>query len=232
MIALVNTRVNFMENRFLIVNGHPDPSARRYCAALCDAYADGVRSRGWNVDRLDIGSILTTSSRLAQETSDIPLLTSECAINRIRGADRLAIVFPLWLGAAPHALQRFFDSVARETNLRQPPIAADLVVTMDMPALLYRTQTGVHKKSGTARNPFYLQSVRAVQTTLIGSVNVMAQAERERRLAEVHAIAERAVDRDMAARRPSVLGWRVPVSLPVWLTQAISRRGPRTASWH
>src|SRR5580692_9972256 len=104
MIARANMRVNSMENRFLIVNGHPDPSARRYCAALCDAYAAGVRSRGWHAERLDLGGILTPSSVPAGQPSDTPLLTSEVAINRICEADRLAIIFPLWLGAAPHAL--------------------------------------------------------------------------------------------------------------------------------
>ena len=221
-----------MENRFLIVNGHPDPSARRYCAALCDAYAAGVRSHGWKADRLDAGAILVPTSLRAQEMSDVPLLTSDSAINRIREADRIAIVFPLWLGAAPHALQLLFESVARETNMRQSPIAADLVVAMDMPAILYRSQIAAHRKTGPARNPFYLQGLRVAQSTLIGSVNVMAQAERERWLAEVQAIAARAVDRELASRRPSVLGWRVPVALPAWLTQAISRREPRIASRH
>jgi putative NADPH-quinone reductase len=219
-----------MESRVLIVNGHPDPSARRYCAALCDAYAAGVRSRGWIADRLEVGGVPTPASLHAQESSDVLLLTNESAIDRICGADRLAIVFPLWLGAAPHALQVLFEPVAQATNLRQPPIAADLVVTMDMPALLYRSQTGTQGKSGATRHPFYLQGVRAVQTTLIGSVNVMAQSERERWLTEVHAIAGRAVDRDLASRRRSILGWRLPVSLPIWLVQAMSRREPRIAS--
>jgi putative NADPH-quinone reductase len=221
-----------MENRFLIVNGHPDPSGRRYCAALCEAYAAGVRSRGWSAERIDVGAILTQTSMRSQEPSGLPLLTAEYAVNKIREADHLAIIFPLWLGAAPHTLQLLFDSVARVTNLRQAPVAADLVVTMDMPALLYRTHIDPHRKSAATRNPFYLQGSRSDHSTLIGSVNVMAQTERERWLAEVQAIAGRAVDRDVAARRPSVLGWRVPLSLPVWLKQRTSHREPRLASRH
>jgi putative NADPH-quinone reductase len=223
MIALMNTRL-------LIVNGHPDPSSRRYCAALCDAYAAGVRSRGWKADRLEVGGFPTPASLHLQESSDVLLLTSESAIDRICEADRLAIVFPLWLGAAPHALQLLFESVALATNLRPLPVATDLVVTMDMPALLYRSQIGAHRKSGAQRNPFYLQGVRADQATLIGNVNVMAQRERERWLGEVHALAGRAVDR--AARRRSILGWRVPVSLSAWLPQAISRHESRIAPRH
>jgi len=221
-----------MEKRLLIVNGHPDPSSRRFSAALCDAYAAGVRSRGWQADRLDIGGIPTSAPLRAEPSSDVRSLTDESALDRIAEADHLAIVFPLWLGAAPHALQLLFEPVVQAANLRQRTIAADLVVTMDMPALLYRSQFGTQKKSRAARNPFYLRGVRIAQTTLIGSVNVMAQWERERWLSEVHAIAGRAVDRDVAAGRRSFLGWRVPVSLPAWLTQAISRRDPRIASWH
>jgi hypothetical protein len=111
-------------------------------------------------------------------------------------------------------------------------LAADLVVTMDMPALVYRSQTGSQRKSGASRNPFYLQGVRAEQAILIGSVNVLTQGERERWLTEMHALARRAVDRDIAARRRSIFGWHVPVSMPVWLTQVMSRREPRIASRH
>lgn len=219
-----------MNSRLLIVNGHPDPSSRRYCAALCDAYAAGVRSRGWKADRLEVGGVPTPASLRAQEASDVLLLTGDSAIDRICEAGRLAIVFPLWLGAAPHALQLLFESVARARNLQPLSIAADLVVTMDMPALVYRSQGGTQRKSGSTRNPFYLRGVRADQATLIGSVNVLAQWERERWLTEMHALAGRAVDRDIAARRRSILGWRVPVSLPTWLTQAMSRRAPGMAS--
>jgi hypothetical protein len=179
-----------------------------------------------------VGGVPTPASLRAQESSDLLLLACDSVVDRICEADRLAIVFPLWLGAAPHALQLIFGSVARARNLRQLPLAADLVVTMDMLALLYRSQIGTHRKSGASRSPFYLQGVRADQTTLIGSVNVMAQSERERWLAEVHALAGRAVDRSVAARRRSILGWRVPLSLPAWLAQAMPRRASRVASRH
>lgn len=219
-----------MERRLLIVNGHPDPSSRRYCAAVCDAYAAGVRSRGWKVDRLDVGGIPTLASLRAEQSSDVRLLTGESAINRICEADHLAIVFPLWLGAAPHALQLLFEPTVLGTNSHRHPIAADLVVTMDMPALLYRSQSRTEKKSRVPRHPFYLRGVRAAQTTLIGSVNVMAQSERERWLSDVHAVAGRAADRDATAGRRSFLGWRVPIALPAWLTPSTSRREPRIAS--
>ena len=221
-----------MESRFLVVNGHPDPSSRRYCAALCDSYAASVRSRGWQVERLDVGAIMTPSSLLAQEASDVPLLTMDCAINRMRAADRVAIVFPLWLGAAPHVLQSLFKSMARVTGPRQAPIEVELVVTMDMPAILYRSQAAVPRKSGSARNPFYLQGVHSIQTTLIGSVNVMTQDERAEWISEVHAIAARTIDREMAARRPTLLGWRVPFNLPAWLSHTIPHRARHAISGH
>ena len=221
-----------MDSRLLIVNGHPDPSSRRYCAALCDAYAAGVKSRGWKADRLEVGGAATPAILRAQESCDVLLLRNESAIGRICDADRLAIVFPLWLGAAPHALQLLFESVAQAMDPQQSPIAADLVVTMDMPALLYRSQIRTTGKSGAPRNPFYLNGVRADQTTLIGSVNVMARSEREAWLLKAHALAQRAVDRNVAVGRRSILGWRVPFSMPAWFTQAISRREPRIVSGH
>ena len=38
--------------RVLVINGHPDPSARRLCAALCDAYGRGALAVGL-LDRME-----------------------------------------------------------------------------------------------------------------------------------------------------------------------------------
>ena len=198
-----------MENRFLIVNGHPDPSARRFCAALCDAYAAGVQSCGWRTDRLDAGAVLASLPRRLQETADLSLSGAAGALSRIRAADLVAIVFPLWLGSAPHALQQMFESIATAAEWPRSTIAAHLVVTMDMPAFLYRPRS---RTASEARSQFYLQGVRACEVTLIGGVNVISQEDRERRLVEMQAIAASVVERNMSARRRSVFGWRLPAT--------------------
>jgi hypothetical protein len=102
---------------------------------------------------------------------------------------------------------------------------------MDLPALLYRPRSTTHVSAEAKRNPFYLQGVRAAETILIGSVNVLAQSERERWLDDVRKIAERAIDRHVNAKRRSILGWRIPISLRAWLMPTISGREPDVASW-
>jgi len=221
-----------MQNHLLVVNGHPDPAARRYCAAVCDAYAAGARSRGWRVERLDVGSILASPAVPSRERSDMPLLDTAGAANRVRTADRLAIVFPLWLGAAPHVLQQLFNTIANSDQPPKPLMTAQLVVTMDLPALLYRPQTGAQKKPGALRNPFHLQGVHAGRTTLIGSVNAISTMERQRRLAEVQADAADSAGRAANAERRAFFGWRRPVSLPTWLLPAASSRGACAVPQH
>jgi putative NADPH-quinone reductase len=178
--------------RCLVVNGHPDPGARRYCAALCEAYIAGARSRGWSAERLDVGRITTAQ-----------------AVERIRGADHLAIVFPLWLGAAPPALQELFAAVAKEAEWP----TAHLITTMDMPAILYRPRHDRHSRPLEHRNTFSMAGLHVGETILIGSVNTISQDERRRRLAEVQMSAAIGVSRAAHRERRSILGWRLPAGL-------------------
>lgn len=166
----------------LVVNGHPDPAASRYCAALCEAYAQGVRARA-GVRRLDVGAMALPEAGY----DGWPLNRMAEILERMWWADRLFLVFPMWLGGAPPALRLILDEFARRQDAEAALLglaletkAADVVVTASLPGLLYRTAAGV-PVGGWAE----LSGLCVAQTRVIGSVESISRDERRRWLEEV-----------------------------------------------
>src|ERR1700739_4122033 len=89
-----------MRSKILVVNGHPDPSPARFCAALSRAYVQGAQRAGAATMLIDMTCVPAGGGPL-----DVGLRDA------IASADRVAIVFPLWASEAPPALLRFLDSI-------------------------------------------------------------------------------------------------------------------------
>jgi len=101
--------------RILIINGHPDPSSERFCAALALAYATGARAAGHEVRSLTLGTMdVPFLSSKAEFESGLPSGLIRAAQEDIRWCEHLVIVFPLWLGAAPARLKAFLEQVLRQ----------------------------------------------------------------------------------------------------------------------
>ena len=83
------------ERRILVVNGHPDPAPERFCSALCDAYEEGAHHAGWIVRRLTIGLLSNNGTR-------------DAALEDMRCATQLVVVYPLWLDQPPAQLRDLF----------------------------------------------------------------------------------------------------------------------------
>jgi len=108
-----------MRPKILVINGHPDPSATRFCAALANAYATGALRAGAATMVVDLGSVLADGRPM-----DVELRAA------IAAADALAVVYPLWTGDAPPLLKRFLADAAK-------PVVRT-IVTMELPSLFYR----------------------------------------------------------------------------------------------
>lgn len=181
-----------MGKEILVVNGHPDPRHERFCAALCDAFAEGATSGGWHVERLDIGSLTLAPP---PDKAGAPNLHPSVirAIEQIRKADRLAIVFPLWLDAPPGGLRDVFEGFARsvwshgEANAAYEK-PARVIVTMDMPAFIQRSRFYPEQKSGAGLS-LSLPGVQATEPLFIGGVQTITPAQREEWLQKVKLLA-------------------------------------------
>ena len=197
-----------MVRRVLIINGHPDISPTRFCAALCDAYAAGARSAGREVRRLDVGALDLPPIRSAEDFVGGPLTPDvQRAQAGIVWADHIVVVHPLWLGSAPALFKTFCEQVFRYGFALPQPAAggggrmptgllkgrsARIIVTMGMPALLYRLGFGAFGVRSFERGVLWLAGIRPIRRTLIGPVDGPAKV-RARWLRAVRKLGERGV---------------------------------------
>ena len=94
----------------------------------------------------------------------------------------MVIFFPLWLGDMPALFKGFLEQIARPGFAfggdRLHPMAkkmlagrsARVVVTMGMPAILYRLYFRAHSIKSLKRNVLRFIGIRPVRETLIGMV--------------------------------------------------------------
>ena len=170
--------------RVAIINGHPDPSNGRFCAALASAYGEGARQSGHDVRTVVVGALefpcVRTQDDWANGTLPPQLRDAQEALD---WAEHLVIVYPLWLGDVPAYLKAFLEQVARPglafTQGPHGPVAGPLkgksarvIVTMGMPALIYRLFFLKHSLTSLKRNVLGFVGIRPVRETIIGMVEV------------------------------------------------------------
>lgn len=96
--------------RILIINGHPREGS--FCQALSKAYLGGVAATGNEVVLLNLfelkfdPSFSGSYSGLQQENLEPDL---RLAREKIKWADHIVIVHPVWWGSVPAILKGFFD---------------------------------------------------------------------------------------------------------------------------
>lgn len=169
-----------MARRILIVNGHPDPRPERLCAALAEAYAKGAASAGHEVRRIDVGALEFPLIRSAQDFAErSPPDVIRKAQADVTWADHLVVIHPLWLGGAPAVLKGFFEQVFRYgfALATDGPMkgllggrSVRLIVSMGMPAPVFRLVFGGHGLKAVERGIFWTAGFRPIRHTIIGSV--------------------------------------------------------------
>ena len=191
-------------SRILIIQGHPDPLGQHFCHALADSYADGATATARDVRRLDIARLDFPLLRSKREwdAGVLPPVLLE-AQQAIAWAEHLVLVFPLWLGDMPALLKGFLEQVARPgfaigVDGRGGPGAkllkgrsARIVVTMGMPAFIYRWYFGAHSIRSLERNILRFVGFAPVRRSLIGLVEAKGD-RRERWLAALAKLGRRA----------------------------------------
>lgn len=174
--------------RILLVNGHPDTGARHLLPALIDAYAEGALAAGHEVRRVDIGALDFPLLRSASdwEHGDVPP-GLKSAQDDIAWSQHMVLGFPLWMGDMPALLKGFLEQVARpgfafHRDEKNPfgkkalgGRSARIVVTMGMPALLYRWYFRAHSVKSLERNILGFVGIAPVHETLIGLVDQLGE---------------------------------------------------------
>lgn len=202
-------------SRFVIIQGHPDASKSHLNHALAERYAQAAVAAGHAVRRIDVGRMVFPMLRDPQEfVCGEPPATIAQAQQDVAWADRIVFFYPLWIGDVPAALKAFLEQTFRPGfaveyggRHRLPKglltgKSARIVVTMGMPAFVYRTIFKAHSLQNLRLN-LCMCGVRPVRETLLGNVEAAGDRCRTRWLK----IMERLAARDgLPAKKRNIAG--------------------------
>jgi putative NADPH-quinone reductase len=194
-----------MPSQVLVIQGHPDPAGGHLCHALAEAYAEGARAGGHDVRTLDVAQLDFPLLRSQRAWTQEPLPASLApAQEAIWWADHLVFFFPLWLGGMPALLKGFLEQIAREgfafAKEAGHPMgrkllrgrSARLVVTMGMPAPVYRYYFRAHSIKALERNILGFVGIAPIDETLIGLVESIDDKARAKWFDKMHELGQRA----------------------------------------
>ncbi|WP_332774957.1 NAD(P)H-dependent oxidoreductase [Polaromonas sp.] len=183
----------------LLIQGHPDASAHHLCHALAAAYTSGAHEGGHSVRSLNVAELdfpLLRSQKAWEE--DGPPDGLQQAQDDIRWAQHIVLFFPLWQGDMPALLKGFLEQVVRpgfafereggSTAFSKKGLtgrSARVVVTMGMPALLYRWYFRAHSVKSLERNILGFAGIAPMHETLIGMVGNFKADDGERWLGKL-----------------------------------------------
>lgn len=175
--------------RILLIEGHPDAGADRLNRLLADAYAEGATQAGHTVHRIRVAELDFPLLRSTAEWENGELPAGlQAAQADIAWCQHMVLFFPLWLGDMPALLKGFLEQVARpgfafHRDEKNPfgkkalgGRSARVVVTMGMPALLYRWYFRAHSVKALERNVLGFVGIAPVHETLIGMVGQLGEA--------------------------------------------------------
>ncbi|WP_262694282.1 NAD(P)H-dependent oxidoreductase [Kordiimonas aquimaris] len=175
-----------MLKRIVILQGHPDAKHQHLCHALEAAYQSGAESASLHVECFNIAQLDFPLLRSADDWNNGETPQTLIKVQKaILDSDHIVLFYPLWLGTMPAMLKAFLEQVLRPkmgnkhvsdfTLWRKllKNTSARIVVTMGMPAFVYRWFYRSHSLKSLQRNILAFVGVSPVRTTLIGTVESM-----------------------------------------------------------
>jgi len=193
-----------MSKRILIIQGHPDASQPHLCHALAASYNTGAQSAGRTVKHVNVAELDFPLLRSQKdfETGLVPASLGPVQ-NELLWAEHLVIFFPLWAGDMSALLKGFFEQVIRPSFSEEHVSffdkkvlsgrSARVVVTMGMPAIIYRGYFRAHSVKSLERNLLGIVGIAPVHETLIGMSVNMKSDDATKWLSKLRRLGQRAV---------------------------------------
>lgn len=170
--------------KILIIQGHPDGQQKHFCHVVGQKYTSAAESAGHSVGHIFVANLDFPLIKSEQEFVRGELCTDiHNAQEEIRWADHIVIIYPMWLGDMPAILKGFFEQVFRPgfatTDAKSirgfkrllKGKSARIVVTMGMPAPVYKWFFREHGVKNLKRNILAFCGFKPVKTTLIGQAH-------------------------------------------------------------
>ena len=189
--------------RILVVNGNSKDAS--FCHGLAEAYAQGARESGYEVDAIHLCSlqfqVISRSGYGKDEDLEPDLVTLQ---NKIREASHLVFVYPIWWGSVPAlmkgALDRVFMPGFAFRYQKGSPFpeqllkgkTARLLVTMDTPPWYYKLVYGAPAHKMMKRTVLGFCGVKPINATEFGPVINSSKASRQKWLSEARVLGSKA----------------------------------------
>jgi putative NADPH-quinone reductase len=169
-----------MTRRIAIVQGHPDAAGHHLLNAMADAYAEAATLAGHQVRRIEVAKLdfPLLRTQLDFETGELPPMLVQ-ARDDMRWAEHWVFLFPLWHGTMPAYFKGFLEHIFRPgfaMEYREKGFprrlltgrSARIVVTMGMPAVLYRWYFGAFGVRGFERSMLSFAGIKPIRESLFG----------------------------------------------------------------
>jgi len=147
--------------KILLVSGYPNPGPEPFCAALCDAYQEGVLFGDGEVRSLNVGALCVAGEHFS-DSSQI-----ENALREFSWAGRLTVITPLLGDQLPVKLVTLFELASYRGLLPAPGGQVRTIITMDYPAFAHRAL--LQDDSG-ASSPYRFSLPGCRKPVFIGSI--------------------------------------------------------------
>jgi NAD(P)H dehydrogenase (quinone) len=183
----------------LIIQGHPDSES--YCRALANAYKVGAINAGAEVQEIIVSDLkfnpnLEFGYRKRTELESDLLAAQE----KIKWAEHLVIIYPLWWGGMPALLKGFFDRSflpgfafqKRENSVWWDKYltgkSARIITTMDQPAWYHWLIYGEPAHKALKKMILEFCGIKPVKITSIGPIRFSKDEFRKKYLEKVNAL--------------------------------------------
>jgi len=183
--------------KILIINGHPN--AESFNFALTESYKNGAIASGATVETITIAN-LNFNPNLKfgyQKRTDLePDLVESW--EKIKRADHLVWVHPVWWGGLPAITKGFIDRLFlpgmafqyRENSVWWDKLlkgkTAHIITTLDQPGWYYRLAFGRPSVNQLKKSTLEFCGVKPIKVSYIGIVKTAAEDQRKKWLEKVY----------------------------------------------
>lgn len=183
--------------KILIINGHPNPSSFNF--ALADIYKKGVIQSKAEVETITIAELKFNPNLefgYQKRTALEPDLLD--AWEKIKKADHLVWIHPVWWGGLPAITKGFIDRLFlpgmafqyRENSIWWDKLlngkTAHIITTLDQPGWYYRLFYGKPSVNQLKKSTLEFCGVKPVKVSYIGIIKTSDDSQREKWLQQVY----------------------------------------------
>lgn len=190
-----------MMRRILIINGHPDNESFNY--GLSEVYKKGAENSNAEIKEINIRELnfnpnLKFGYRKRVELEP-DLLDAQA---KLKWADHLVWIYPIWWGSVPAIMKGFLDRVLlpgfafnkRENSLWWDKYftgkTARIICTLDQPAWYYRWVYGSPSHNAMKKLTMNFIGVKKVRITTIGPIRLSKESFRLKWLKKIEKLGQ------------------------------------------